>query len=115
MLMGFILGRLLTDGNEVISSTQTFFQSIPKVYLFNINNGNIEQTDTFSTEEASLTFGLSISIGNGFIVAGDPANDSASIDDSGAAYVYKKIMELMSFSKKLQHLTHRYKIILAES
>jgi len=98
---GIYFGQVVDmDGNEVISSSQTFLQSLPKVYLFNINNGNIEQTDTFSPEDASLTFGSSISIGNGYIIAGDPANDFSSTD-SGAAYVYKKNNGHYEFFQKI--------------
>ena len=88
------------DGNEVISSSLTSpLLSMPKVYLFNISGG-IAQTDTFSPEDASLAFGSSISIGNGYIVAGDPTHD-LSATDAGAAYVYKKTNGSYEFFQKI--------------
>ena len=90
--------------NDVLVSSVSFdlMSLTGKTYLFNLNAGNLVQTEVFYPSDAltSDRFGSSISLNTEFIAIGSPLHD-AIFQDSGAVYIYRKVAGTWSLFQKI--------------
>lgn len=106
---GFNFGSNVDISNTdvLVSSSSALVPFVPKdvtgkVYLFNITNQGIQQTEVFYPSDAlaSDAFGASISIQNDFITIGSPLHD-VNFTNSGAVYLYKRVNNVWQFQQKI--------------
>jgi hypothetical protein len=57
-------------------------------YIFDLDGTQLAKITASDGAENSL-FGVSVAIGNGRIVVGDPSHDVGANNDQGSAYIYE--------------------------
>lgn len=96
--------KIASFNNDVLISSNSFvpMSQTGKTFLFNLQSGNLVQTDVFYPSDALISdsFGKSISLNSEFIAIGSPLHD-ANFEDSGAVYLYQKVAETWNLLQKI--------------